>query len=91
MPGSKKVIINRLKLNCVPYNKGVKREKVKNSPAPYIRLSAELSEKVREAPTPSERQEMLLWPDSYHLLLPRGLRRKSTGECPIWPTFREVS
>ena len=85
MPRSKKVIINRLKHNCVPYNKGVKREKVKNSPAPYIRLSAELSEKVREAPTPSERQEMLLWPDSYHLLQPGGLRRKSTGECPYGP------
>ena len=70
------------------------REKVKNSSAPYIDLSAELKEKVREAATPSERQEMLLWPDSYHRLRPRarGLRRKSTGECPYGPHLEtEVS
>ena len=72
MPGSKKVIINRLKHNCVPYNKGVKREKGKNSPAPYIRLSAELNEMIQEAPTASERQEMLLWPDSYTSCGPGG-------------------
>ena len=62
-----------------------KELKVKNSHAPYIMLSAELGEMVQEAPTTSERQEMLLWPDSYHLLRPGGLRRKSTGECPDGP------
>ena len=60
-------------------------EKGENSPAPYIGLSAELNEMVQEAPTASERQEMLLWSDSYHLLRPGGLRRKSTGECPDGP------
>ena len=63
-------------------NKGVKQEKRKNSPAPYVRLSNELDEMVREAPTPSERQDMLLWPDSYKLLLPSRFKRKSTYECP---------
>ena len=82
MPKLKKDNTYGFKLNCVPYFKGVKREKTTNSPAPYARLSAELDGIVGEAPTPSERQEKLPWPDSYHFLWPRGLKRNSTNECP---------
>ena len=66
----KKGNIYQFKPNSVPNNKGVKREKVKNSPAPYVRLSGELDAMVWEVPTASERQEMLL------------LIRESSFECP---------
>ena len=78
MPKFKKGNTYGLKSNCVPYYNGVNREKSKSSPALYVRLSNKLDEIVGEAPTPSERQEKLLWPDSYYFLLPRGLKRKIT-------------
>lgn len=51
------------------------KEILKNSLVAYVRGSI-------EAPTPFEKQGMLLRPDSYHLLRPRGLQRKRTNECP---------
>ena len=54
----------------------LKGKRFKKLTCPYIRLSAEMDEMVGEAPTPSERQEMLLWPDSYKLLRTRGLNKK---------------
>ena len=76
MPKYKKGNTYGFKHNCVPYYKVVKREKIKKKlTCPYIRLAVELDEIVQEAPTPSERQVMLLWPDSYHLLR-RGCKEK---------------
>ena len=76
MPKFKKGNTYGFKPNCVPYYKDVKRERVKISPATYVRLSAEFDELVQEAPTLSEKQEMLLQIESYHHLRPRGLKRK---------------
>ena len=54
MPKIKKGNTYGFKPNCVPYYMGIKREKLKKkSPAPSVRLSAELDEMVGEAPTPS--------------------------------------
>ena len=76
MPKFKKSNTYGFKTNCFPYYKHVERERVKISPATYVRLSAEFDEMVQEAPTLFEKQEMLLVTKSYHLFRPRGLKKK---------------
>ena len=81
MPKLKKGNTYGVKPNCVPYYKGVKREKVKkNSPAQYVRLSAELDEMntIRET-------ENTLVARQLPPLAARGLKRKSTNEYPDNP------
>lgn len=65
----------------VPYNKGVKIDKGEIVPAPYTRLSSEMDRVVRDPPSASERQEMLLRPGCHHFLRPRKLESASTNEC----------
>lgn len=69
------------KARNVPHNKGVTSEQLQNSPVWYRRLPEEMDLMVRDCPSASEREEMLLRPDCYHLLRPRKLRAKDHKSC----------
>lgn len=69
------------KARNVPHNKGVTSEQLQNSPGRYRRLPEEMDLMVRDCPSASEREEMLLRPDCYHLLRPRKLRAKDHKSC----------
>ena len=55
----------------VPHNKGVRKPKAENLPAPYIRLPKEMDQLVRNPVSASESQEMDQRSGAYHLLRPR--------------------
>ena len=55
----------------VPHNKGVRKPKAENLPAPYIRLHNKMDQLVRNPVSASESQEMAQRSDAYRLLRPR--------------------
>lgn len=69
------------KARNVPHNKGVTSEKLQNSQGQYRRLPEDMDQMVRDCPSASEREEMLLRPNCYHLLRPRKLRAKDHENC----------
>ena len=64
----------------VPHNKGVRKPKAENLPAPYVRLPKEMDQLVRNPVSASESQEKALRSGAYRLLRPRPCKRSDKND-----------